>query len=191
MKEIKDDRTVKYIYYYLRVMIYFLPISFLFQFLMTIYDFVKNGEITCRMSMFGIKIIDMQRKMTFNKGVDSMFEITFALGIIFSFFFALLNVLKFIKNITNDSLLVEDNGIFLLRIGKNLVSLMLITTFAEIFRNLTSFGQQLFAEKLVMISMLSFVAVIHPFFIFALFFFVLGKILIRASFVKQENDLTV
>ncbi|MCX6169691.1 MAG: DUF2975 domain-containing protein [Ignavibacteriales bacterium] len=196
MEKSNETKIVKYIHYYLKGFTYLTPLMFFAGYVGIILQFIKNGElIGARFSIFGVSFIRIPKEIIFGKTGDALIVLLFALILFLLFMLVLYYALKFVKNVLNEKLLVEQNGILLKIIGQLISGFAIISFLNELFLSFSAFNRILntwqFIKSLLVLFPTLLLVLLQPVFVLGVFFILLGEILIRASIVKQENDLTV
>ncbi len=196
MEKASETKIVKYIHYYLKGFTYLMPVIFLAGYVGILLQFLKKGElISPRLSILGVSFIRVPREIVFGRITDALIVLTLTLILFLLFMSVFFYTLKFIKNVLNEKLLVEQNGKLLKVIGFLIIGFAVSDFLYELFLNFSAFNHSnntwLFSKSLLVLLPTLLTVFLHPIFVLGLFFVLLGEILIRASIVKEENDLTV
>ena len=188
-------RLIKYINIYLQIAKYILPAGIILGFVGMISSLLSHGMYNqSRFSVMGIKLIETPKKTAFSPFVDGIIITVIGIIIAAILIIIIFKFSRFIMNIRENNFLAEENGKLLKQNGLLIATFSIILMLQEIVLNLGSLVNKIptWYEIMFMLLIMPLLYVImHPIFLLGMFFVLFGEIMLKASELKQENDLTV
>jgi Protein of unknown function (DUF2975) len=196
MKSLKDNFLVKTAFSYVNLFYLFFPFM-LFWLLLPILFNLPFGNQNGHTVLLNVDLFNLFGKEKFitdiNIGNVILWIIIFIANasIVLGIFLGLRRLNKFMKNVLEEKPFVRENGEYLKTIG---IIIMILSTI--IFLSHMSSGFLIPFPVHGVVKYLYFVAILisslfNPYLVVGLVVFVIGEIIVRASELKEEQDLTV
>ena len=196
MKLLKDNFLVKTAYSYVNLFYLFFPLM-IFFFLLPILFNLPFGNQSSHTVLLNVDLFNLFGKEKFITDINIGNVILWVIilianaSIVLGIFRGLRKLNKFMKNVVEEKPFVKENGEHLKSIG---IIIMILSTI--IFLSLMSSG---FLNpfpvhgvvKILYFLMLIISSLFNPYLVVGLVVFVIGEIIVRASELKEEQDLTV
>ena len=199
MKSLKDNFFVKTAYSYVNLGFLLYPILIIILIINIIISgasfFPSSGSgntVLMNVDLFDLfgkeKLIN---EITYQSITLWVFILIVNSGIVLGIYYGLKKLNKFMKNVFEDKPFIEENGKHLKMIG---IVIMVLSTLVYLNQMSSIYFTTLSVSA--GIKYLYFVAIIisslfNPYLVVGLVVFVIGEIIVRASELKEEQDLTV
>ena len=196
MKLLKDNFLVKTAYSYVNLFYLFFPLM-IFFFLLPILFNLPFGNQSSHTVLLNVDLFNLFGKEKFITDINIGNVILWVIilianaSIVLGIFRGLRKLNKFMKNVVEEKPFVKENGEHLKSIG---IIIMILSTI--IFLSLMS-SRFLIpfpvhgVVKILYFLMLIISSLFNPYLVVGLVVFVIGEIIVRASELKEEQDLTV
>jgi len=191
MNSFHSNRLVQYTYAIINLLKKIFPFYIISVVLMLLIGSINNGNLT----VFSFDYFNVFESNTLIKHSSNTFHISYIILldvlIIAGIYLALIKLNLFLKNVFNEEPFNIENGKALKTIGI-IASLLTIIYYSSVYM-FHSLDKLPLSTFWIIVSKIMYLLTIifNPYLIISLFIYVLGEIIIHATKLKQENDLTV
>ena len=196
MKLLKDNFFAKTAYSYVNLFYLFFPLMIFFLLLPILFNLPFDNQHN-QTVLLNVDLFNLFGKEKFITDINISNVILWIIilianaSIVFGIFLGLKRLNKFMKNVLEEKPFVKDNGKHLKTIG---IIIMILSTI--IFLSHMTYGFLYPFPVHGIVKYLYFIAILisslfNPYLVIGLVVFVIGEIIVRASEMKEEQDLTV
>jgi hypothetical protein len=196
MKLLKDNFFAKTAYSYVNLFYLFFPLMIFFLLLPILFN-LPFGNQHNQTVLLNVDLFNLFGKEKFitdiNVGNVILWVIILIVNcsIVFGIFWGLRKLNKFMKNVLEEKPFVKENGEHLKTIG---IIIMILSTIIFLSHMSSGFLNPFPVHgvvKILYFLMLIISSLFNPYLVVGLVVFVIGEIIVRATEMKEEQDLTV
>ena len=196
MKLLKDNFLVKTAYSYVNLFYLFFPLM-IFFFLLPILFNLPFGNQSSHTVLLNVDLFNLFGKEKFITDINIGNVILWVIilianaSIVLGIFRGLRKLNKFMKNVVEEKPFVKENGEHLKSIG---IIIMILSTIIFLSLMSSRFLNPFPVHgvvKILYFLMLIISSLFNPYLVVGLVVFVIGEIIVRATEMKEEQDLTV
>ena len=196
MKSLKNNFFAKTAYSYVNLFYLFFPLMIFFLLLPILFNLPFDNQHN-QTVLLNVDLFNLFGKEKFITDINISNVILWIIilianaSIVFGIFLGLKRLNKFMKNVLEEKPFVKDNGKHLKTIG---IIIMILSTIIFLSHMTSGFLYPFPVHGIV--KYLYFIAILisslfNPYLVIGLVVFVIGEIIVRASEMKEEQDLTV